>query len=57
MGNCLISNTEKIETKLNVNEQKKKKKKSQLYKQHRLKKVPYSTGVCNLLFYTFLAFW
>ena len=39
MGNCLISNTENIETKLHVNYQKKKKKKkSQLYKQHRLKK-------------------
>ena len=56
MGNCLISNTENIETKLYVNYQKKKKK-SQVYKQHRLKKVSYSTGVCNLLFYTILAFW
>ena len=35
---------------------KKKKKKSQVYEQHRLKRVFYSAGVCNLLFYTFLAF-
>ena len=54
MGNCLISNTENIETNELL---KKKKKKSQVYEQHRLKKVSYSTGVCNLLFYTFLAFW
>ena len=39
-----------IETELSVNYQKKKKKKSQVYKQCHFKKVFYSTGVCKLLF-------
>ena len=36
-----------IETELSVNNKKKNKKKSQVYKQCHLKKVFYSTGVCK----------
>ena len=50
-GSCLNQTLKNnIETELSVNYQKKKKKKSQVYKQCHFKKVFYSTGVCKLLF-------